>query len=287
MKIFALILLNVVSFSVFSQNAVPFKIYNTKGKKTSYKKLLKKAAGSDVVFFGEEHNNTLAHWLELKLTEDLYARKNGKIILGAEMFERDNQEPLTRYVEGKIDHKQLDSLARLWPNYQKDYKPLVDFARKQKLEFIATNIPRRYASLVYKKGFEALDSLPEKEKKWIAPLPIAYDAELSQYRKMLEMMKQHGHSNPNLPKAQAVKDATMAYSIARHLKPGYTFIHYNGSYHSAFDQGIIWYLKRLKPGIKILTIEVVSQDDIGKLDDEYKGTADFIIVTDNKFPKSY
>ncbi len=269
------------------QEAKPFLIYNAKGKKTSYKKLLKSAARADVIFFGEEHNNTIAHWLELKLTADMYRIKNGKIILGAEMFERDNQEALTRYVSGEIDEKQLDSLARLWPNFEKDYKPLVDFARKHRLPFIATNIPRRYASLVYKKGFGALDSLSKKEKQWIMPLPVAYDSTLSQYRRMLEMMKAHGHTNPNLPKAQAVKDATMAHSIAENLKDGHTFIHYNGSYHSAFDQGIIWYLRRLKPGIKILTVEVVSQKDIRKFDPELKHTADFIIITDETFPKSY
>jgi uncharacterized iron-regulated protein len=271
----------------FSQNADAFKIFNAKGKKISYRKLLKKAAKADVVFFGEEHNNTLAHWLELKITKDLYKLKNGKIILGAEMFERDNQKPLSEYVEGKIDEKKLDSLARLWPNFKKDYKPLTDFARKKKLKFIATNIPRRYASLVYKKGFKALDTLGNKEKKWIAPLPVAYDSTLSQYAKMNEMMRKHGHNNPNLPKAQAIKDATMAYSIASNIKPGYTFIHFNGSYHSAFHQGIIWYLRRQKPDIKILTLEVVSQKNIEKPDPEILNTADFIILTDDSFPKSY
>jgi len=274
-------------FPVLAQNPVSYKIYTKNGKKTTWKKLIKKAAKADVVFFGEEHNNAVAHWLELKLTEDLYRLKDGKIILGAEMFERDNQQAVTDYVEGKINAKQLDSLARLWPNFERDYKPLLDFAREHHLPFIATNIPRRYASMVYKKGFESLDSLSAEEKKWVAPLPVAYDPELSQYKKMVEMMGGHGHGGENLPKAQAVKDATMAYSIAQNLKPGYTFIHFNGSYHSAFDQGILWYLRRLKPDVKILTVETVSQKDITRLDDEHKGTADFIIVVDDSFPKSY
>ncbi|NPA43666.1 MAG: ChaN family lipoprotein [Chlorobi bacterium] len=270
-----------------AQEPAPFKIYTADGKKTSWKKLVKKAAKADVVFFGEEHNNAVAHWLELRLAQDLYKAKDGKLILGAEMFERDNQEAVTRYVKGEIDEKTLDSLARLWPNFKRDYKPLLDFAREHGLPFIATNIPRRYASMVYKKGFESLDSLSAKEKEWIAPLPIAYDPELSQYKKMVEMMGGHGHGGENLPKAQAVKDATMAYFIARHLRPGYTFLHFNGSYHSAFDQGILWYLRRYKPDVKIVTVQTVSQEDISRLEDEHKGTADFIILVDDRFPKSY
>ncbi len=287
MRKIALLILILSGFQTFAQQSKIYEIYNKEGKKTSYKKLLKKAARVDVVFFGEEHDNNVAHWLELKLTEDLYDLKKGKIILGAEMFERDNQSPLTDYVEGRIDAKKLDSLARLWPNFEKDYKPLVDFAKNKNLKFIATNIPRRYANLVYRKDFSALDSLSEEEKKWIAPLPVAYDSTLSQYVKMREMLKKHGHDNPNLPKAQAIKDATMAYFIYKNLKPGYTFIHFNGSFHSAFDQGIIWYLKKLEPKIKILTIETVSQKDIGQLEEKHKGTADFIIVIDDSFPKSY
>ncbi len=270
---------------LFAQKKEAFRMVNKKGKKTSYRKLLKKAREADVVFIGELHNNPIAHWFEIEITKDLYRLKNGKIILGAEMFETDNQKALSGYISGKIDQKGLDSLARLWPNYKTDYKMLVDFARKNKLKFVATNIPRRYARLVYRKGFSALDSLPETEKIWIAPLPIAYDSTLSQYRKMRHMMP--GHGGENLPKAQAVKDATMTYNIARNLRDGYTFIHFNGSFHSAFDQGILWYLRRLKPGVKILTVEVVSQKDVHKLEPKYKGTADFIIIVDDDMPTSY
>ena len=119
-------------------------------------------------------------------------------------------------------------------------KPLVDFAKENKLAFIATNIPRRYASLVSKKGFEALDNLTEEEKTWIAPLPILYDATLPGYVEMMKMMGDH--TSPNMPKAQAIKDATMAYFIQKNLQPNSVFIHYNGTYHSDNFEGIYWYL---------------------------------------------
>lgn len=82
----------------------------------------------------------------------------------------------------------MDTLARLWNNHKTDYKPLVDFAKNNRTPFIATNVPRRYASMVFREGFEALNSLPSNEKKWIAPLPIPYDSTLPGYVKMIEMM---------------------------------------------------------------------------------------------------
>ena len=95
---------------------------------------------------------------------------------------------------------------------------------------------------MYKKGFEGLDSLSAEARSYMAPLPIDYDAELEGYKRMLEEMQGMGHANENLPKAQAIKDATMAFSIAGSFKDGKLFIHYNGTYHSNDYEGIIWYL---------------------------------------------
>jgi len=162
---------------------------------------------------------------------------------------------------------------------------LVDFAKASKIPFIATNIPRRYASMVYKKGFEALNSLTAEEKTWMAPLPIAYDATLPGYVKMLEMAG--GHGGDNLPKAQAVKDAAMGYFIIKNLKPGTVFVHYNGTYHSDNFEGINWYVKRIEPEAKIVTIATVSQKDIDKLEAEHFKKADFILVIDEDMTKTY
>lgn len=273
----------LVSCFMFAQDKQPYQLYNKDGKKTTYKKLLKAAGDTEVVLFGEHHDNALVHWLQLELTKDLAEKKN--LVLGAEMIEADNQDELNQYLKGQIDQKAFDTLARLWNNHKTDYKPLVDFAKERKFPFIATNIPRRYASMVYKKGFEALDSLSDEEKTWMAPLPVAYDASLPGYLKMLEMMG--GHGGDNLPKAQAVKDATMAHFIAQNLKPDTVFVHYNGTYHSDFFEGINWYLKKAKPGIKIVTIAAVSQKDIEKLEEEHLKKADFILVVDEDMTKTY
>ena len=264
----------------FSQEAFAF--FTQNGKQTSYRKLLRKSKKADIVLFGEYHNNPIAHWLEVKLTKDLLGKRS--LILGAEMFERDNQDALDGYLEGTIDQKGLDSLARLWKNYKTDYKPWVDLAKREKLPIVATNIPRKYANLVYKKGLQALDTLPSAERKWIVSLPFPYDGNLSQYEKMKKMAR---HNPENLPMAQAIKDATMAESIETHYKKGSLFLHLNGSYHSDFFQGIYWYLRRRNPNLKILTISTLSQSNLKKLPSEAYGQADFILVVDEDMTGSY
>lgn len=267
----------------FAQKA-PYMIYNAKGKKVSYEKMLKSLEEKDMVLFGELHNNPIAHWLQYELTSDLHTKR--PLILGAEMVEADNQDELNDYLSGKIDYKTLDSTARLWGNHKTDYAPLVDFAKDKKLVFVASNVPRRYASQVYKGGgFQALDTLTQEEKSWIAPLPIAYDPELPGYKNMLAMMGDH--ATPSIVMAQAIKDATMAHFILENYTEGSLFIHYNGAYHSNDREGIVWYLKKDRPDLAYGTISTVSQENVHKLEAENIGLADFIICVDSNMTTTY
>lgn len=285
-KILTIVLLFVV-IAGFKSDKIAYKFFNADGKDVKYSKVLKEIVQADVVFFGELHNNPICHWLQYELTKDLYEELNGNIILGAEMMEADNQMILNEYLAGMISGKSYKKEARLWPNYKTDYAPLVDFAKDSNLIFVATNIPRRYASVVYKKGFEGLDTLSAQAKLYIAPLPIEYDPEVGCYKSMLEGMEGMGsHAKETLPMAQAIKDATMAYNIAGYLDSDKLFIHYNGSFHSDNFEGILWYLNKYKPGLNIVTIASVEQSEIKDLEEDYLNRANFILVIPENMTKT-
>jgi uncharacterized iron-regulated protein len=291
MKIIKLSSLFLFSFiSVFSavQDRPAYRIYTGEGKKADYGDIVREASKADVIFFGELHDNPISHWLELELAKSLYDRKGKDLLLAAEMFETDNQIIINEYFAGLIKEASFEGEARLWKNYPTDYKPLLEFARKSGLMFVASNIPRHYASMVASGGFEALEKVSPEGLKNIAPLPIDYDPELPCYKEMLSMNEgPMGHASENLPKAQAIKDATMAYSILKHWQPGQTVIHYNGSYHSERYMGIIWYLNKYRPGLKIVTITTMLQDDIDSMGDECRGKADFVIVVPAAMTRTY
>lgn len=264
-----------------------YRLFDQNGKNASYKEMLKQASEADIVFFGELHDNPICHWLEYELTADLYAEKGKNLILGAEMFEADNQLIINEYLQKLIKEKSFESEARLWPNYKTDYKRLLNFARDSSLAFIATDIPRRYASMVNSGGFEALNKLDKNAYQFIAPLPIKYDSTLSCYADMYKMMGDSpSHATRNLACAQASKDATMAYFILKNFTKGKTFLHFNGSYHSDRFQSIVWYLKQSYPTLKIMTISSVEQSDLDNLKKESEGLANFIIVIPETMSKS-
>ena len=263
----------------------PYVLYNIKGEKANYEQLLAEAKKADVVLFGELHDNPICHWLQLELTKDLYQEKKEKLVLGAEMFEADDQIALNEYLQGKISEKTLKDEVKLWNNFATDYKPLLDFAKKNKLNFVAANIPRRYANMVYSRGIAALDSVDAEAKKWIAPLPMKYDANLKCYKDIFESAG--GHGGDNLPKSQAIKDATMAHFILKNYSKGQLFLHYNGAYHSNYHQSIEWYLKQQNPNLKVFVISSTEQKDTSKLEEETKGAGDYIISTPSNLTKTY
>jgi uncharacterized iron-regulated protein len=294
-KLFFLILPALVTLTLKAQDKPAYQIFTGDGDKIRYEKMVRELEKSDFVFFGELHNNPIAHWLELEITRDLFEKSGQNLVLGAEMFEADNQILIQEYWDGFVNEKKFEEDCRLWKNYPTDYKPLILLAREKKLPFIATNVPRRYASLVAAKGLEALDSLSDQAKAWLAPLPIEFDPEVPCYKNMLKMMGGTGapggamgaHGGTNLQKAQAIKDATMAWFISRNYQPGRQFIHYNGSYHSDNHEGIIWYLKKYYPDAKIMVITTVSQDEIDTLSEEERGKANFIVAVPARMTNTY
>ena len=298
------ILLLLMGFCLMAMTDKPaYRLYDQKLKATTYSIMLRQAAEADVVFFGELHNNPICHWLQLQLTKDLYAEKKGQLVLAAEMFETDNQQALTDYVQGKITDKEFAEKARLWNNYKTDYRPIVDFARTHHIPFVASNIPRRFASTVSKQGLAALDSLSATDKSLIMPLPLDVDLSLPGYKAMLDMMGTHGgpgsataaapindptkHPAANFARAQAVKDATMAFFSLRDVKPGQLLLHFNGDYHSKNFEGIVWYMRQQRPDLKIFTISSVELADLDKLGDEYRNRANVLLAIPADMTKTY
>jgi len=281
-----LFLLLFLNSTIFAQTKPAYLLFNSDGSQSDYNQILAASLENELVFFGELHNNPISHWLQIELTRDVYNADTSKTLrLGFEMFEADQQVLMDEYAAGLLSTSNFEREARLWNNYSTDYKPLVEFGKANDLKLVATNIPRRYASLVYSQGIEALDKLSDLTKSWIAPLPITVDLTLPGYKDIMDAAG--GHGGENLPKSQAVKDATMAHFILKYHESGDRFIHYNGSYHSDNFEGIIWYVQQSNPDAKILTITTIEHDNLDEIDSELFKKADFTIVVPSSMTKTY
>jgi uncharacterized iron-regulated protein len=268
-----------------AQHENAFAIYTAKGKKSTYKQMKKSLLSKQVVLFGELHDNPIAHWLQFELMKDLFQLHSSNLTIGMEMFERDQQLLLNDFLIGVINQQFFEDSCRIWPNYKTDYFPIIQFAKMNQLNCIATNVPRRYASQLFKKGRASLDSLSEWEKSFMASLDFPIDTSLSQYA-ALNKMGEHMQGS-YLLEAQALKDATMAQSIQMNKNANNVFLHLNGTYHSDYFQGIFWYLKLNNPNLNIGTISTVTQDNVYSLEKENMGKADFIICVPETMTRTH
>ena len=261
-------------------------VYEKGGEYTNYDKVADKIKDSDIILFGELHNNAFAHWAELELTKLMYKEIGNKLMIGMEMFEADDQMLIDEYFNDLYPTNNFEDEAKIWKNYSTDYKPILEFCKKNKIEFVATNVPRRYAAFVSRNGLEKLSTLSPEALKYIAPLPVEFDSTLKGYKEM-KGMPVHNKDIKYLAEAQAVKDATMAHFIAKRIKSGMKFLHFHGSYHSNDYQGIYWYLKKQNPNFKITTIATIEGPKIDSLGTENANIADFILLIRDDFTKTY
>ena len=256
------------------------------------------AARADVLFLGEEHDNIQTHQVELALLQAL-ARQRGNIVVSLEMFERDVQEPLAHFAMGHTSEAEFLAESRPWPQYARDYKPIVDFAIAQQWSVVAANVPRPVAAEVSKAGLMSLKGRPESERAWFArdiKCPTG-DHYFKRFRDAMGGGESHstggaagGLDAATLQRyyeAQCLKDETMGESIAQAYAGAAAggarplVVSINGSFHSDFRDGTVARAHRRMPGKRILVVTVMPVPDPMRFapNDEDRKRADYLIFT--------
>lgn len=288
-----------------------YKIYSGNlGKLINVNQIVEDFANYDVIIFGEEHNDAVAHYLELLFFQKLYDRYEGRIALSLEMFDRDVQVILDEYLNGQITEKHFKKDARVWINYE-DYRPMVEFAKTSKIDVIAANAPMRYTNIARTRGQNALLLLSDPAKSFIAPLP--YDTSTGEYRQKLlkvqevlepllikkDTLMPGDKMQKKMPPAmmvfrinqgQSLWDATMAYAIYQYRKHNKDkkVLHVNGKFHSDEYFGVVQQLKRYDPEVKILVISSFPDDQFPEVDFAlHKRLGDYIVMTDPSVARSF
>jgi uncharacterized iron-regulated protein len=204
-------------------------------------------------------------------------------VVALEMFERDVQPVIERYVSGAIDEEQFLKESRPWPRYATDYRPLIEFARTHKLPVVASNVPRRIASDVSKAGMSVVEGLSGTDRAFAAR-ELTCPKSGSYYDRFVEAMGGHEGSNPNFYFAQCLKDETMGEAVANAFKNAadrVTIVHINGAFHTDFGEGTAESARRRMTGRRIAVVSMLPVDDLDteKPDDDDLKRADYLVFT--------
>ena len=312
--------LSVASYAQVHQASpssyVPQRVYDAKTKKFGdFETMLAELARAEIVFVGEQHDDANTHRLERAILEGLLRRER-KVTVAFEMFERDTQTFVNEYLAGNVTEEGFLKISRPWPNYARDYRPLLELAKAHQWRVIAGNVPRRNASLVSKSGLKGLEALPADERKYVA---AEQQCPMDDYfKRFAEVMSAHPtdskaddantkkDDSPEAKKkaeeeaaqmavkmkamterfyqAQCVKDETMAESIAQAYneatanKP--VIVHFNGAFHSDYKLGTAARTVRRLPKAIVKVVSIVPLENLDAINvDEYRKRGDYVVFT--------
>ena len=207
---------------------------------------------------GELHTHPAVHLLQARLLAGLEeaSRADGRaLVLSMEQFSRADQAVVDAYLAGRIGEAALIRDGNAWPNYQSDYRPLVEFAKQHHLPVIAANAPKPLVSCVGQEGPQWLDKLPANRRSQLArELTLTDDG----YRQKFMASLHHGDADGNARRfaAQTSWDDTMAESMVDYLAkhPGQQIMHIAGNFHVEGGLGIASRIASRNPALKVALV---------------------------------
>ncbi|MFI3275259.1 ChaN family lipoprotein [Vibrio sp.] len=236
-----------------------YRFASPQGETLSLNALPEQLIDADVVLIGEWHTHSAIHRFQ---TDFLKARHNAtsNIALSMEQFTREHQDTLNQYLNGEIGEQVLISKAAAWPNYESDYRALVEFAKANDLDVIAANAPKPFVQCIGRKGLPYLEQLSSEQRGWVATEVNNGD---SPYKEKFMASMHHGTPEQTEKQfaAQVTWDETMAESIVDYLasNPNKQVIHVAGKFHTEGGLGTAASILRRNPDLKVAVISPVAE----------------------------
>ena len=240
-----------------------YQFASPQGEALSLNALPQELLDADVILIGEWHTHSAIHRFQ---TDFLKARQNAdsNVALSMEQFTREHQDSLNQYLSGEIGEQVLISQAAAWPNYESDYRALVEFAKANDLDVIAANAPKPFVQCIGRKGLPYLEQLSSEQRDWVATEVNIGD---SPYKEKFMASMHHGTPEQTEKQfaAQVTWDETMAESIVDYLvtNPDKQVIHVAGKFHTESGLGTAASISRRNPDLKVAIItpvEALSSD---------------------------
>ena len=259
------------------------KIENSRTNATlGLEELLATLTDSDVIFLGENHENDSGHEFQMRVIEGL-VKAGHAVTISMEQFERDVQGALNDYLNGRISEDEFLEASRPWSNYQKHYRPVIEFAKENRIDVIASNVPRRMAAKVSQGERPAVEDQVFLPRKRFTDKDAYWD-------RFEQSMAGHGGTDMDSMmefyfESQCLKDDAMAESIsdflAVHSHRKTIVIHLCGSFHSDYGLGTVSRLLKRKPltRVSVLTMESTENEDAKEVRAELQARSHFTFWT--------
>lgn len=214
---------------------------------------------ADIILIGEWHTHSAIHRFQTDILKQ-FITHNIPTTLSMEQFSRDAQITVDQYLTGEIGEQPFMKQAHAWPNYESDYRPLIEYAKANQLDVIAANAPKPVVQCIGRMGLGYLETLAPQERRYIAK---TVDNSASQYKNKFMASLHHGTPDQTEKQfsAQMSWDETMAESMVDYLKlnPENKIIHIAGKFHTEGSLGTAASIKKRNPKLKVIVITPVTE----------------------------
>lgn len=231
-----------------------YKLYSPAGTPVSITHLTPELRQADVLLIGEWHTHAGIHRFQTELLKQL-SNGHRPIALSMEQFSRDKQSVLDEYLDGQIGEQTFIQQSNAWPNYESDYRPLIEFAKRADIAVIAANAPRKIVRCVGRQGVDYLNKLDSKQRRFVAE---SINTDDSLYKEKFMASMHHGESEQTEKQyaAQMTWDETMAESIVNYLTkhPESQVVHVAGKFHTEGGLGTATSILNRNPNLKVVVI---------------------------------
>ncbi|MDW1577728.1 ChaN family lipoprotein [Vibrio sp. Vb2880] len=231
-----------------------YQLYTPSGEHIALSKLPIELQQADVILIGEWHTHAGIHRFQTDMLKQLTSYDRS-LALSMEQFTRDKQPVVDAYLRGEIGEQYLMKQANAWPNYQSDYRPLVEFAKQKNLPVIAANAPKSIVRCIGRQGLDYINKLDDDQRMFIAQ---AINTGSSPYKEKFMASMHHGKPEQTEKQfaAQVTWDETMAESIVSYLddNPGAQVVHVAGKFHTEQGLGTAASILSRNPSLKVVVI---------------------------------
>ncbi|MEX2243684.1 MAG: ChaN family lipoprotein [Fimbriimonadaceae bacterium] len=250
----------------------------TDGAKVTVREVVDAAKDVRFVFVGESHDQ-LQHHLAQATIIQLLAASGRDVVVGFEMFTRDNQHNLAPWTRGRWTREEFIENAAWKTQWGFDfalYEPIFNAVKAHKLPMVALNLPRDWVRQVGRNG---LSVLTEEQREWVPDPYLGNEKHKALFTAMMGGHPMTGTQGENIYSAQVCWDEGMAtsaldYMGQRHSKNAVMVV-VAGSGHTMYGQGINYRVWR-KTGERTLNVVCINSDGPRQVS---KGIADFVAVS--------
>ncbi|WP_039986858.1 ChaN family lipoprotein [Vibrio owensii] len=231
-----------------------YQLHAPSGEAISVNQLTPALQQADVILIGEWHTHAGIHRFQTDMLKQLSSASR-PLALSMEQITRDKQAILDSYLNGEIGEQYFMKQSNAWPNYESDYRPLVEFAKQADIPVIAANAPKNIVRCIGRQGIDYLDKLGSDERSFVAD---EVNTANSPYKEKFMASMHHGKPEQTEKQyaAQVTWDETMAESIVKYLEkhPGTQVVHVAGKFHTEGGLGTAASILNRNPDLNVVVI---------------------------------